>query len=474
MNLIFIHGWSVTHTDTYGDLPQVLTAGAPDHGLNLRFIDLHLGRYISFHNEVRMDDVVRALDQALRDTLPDAAGGIAPFSCITHSTGGPVVRCWVERYYGAGELAECPLRHLVMLAPANHGSALAALGSARVGRLKSWIGGVEPGTGILRWLELGSSESRRLNHAWLHYKVLTPGSKFRPFVLTGETIDKKLYDHVNRYTGEVGSDGVVRVAAANLHHRWLPVKESARTVTMHEVFDEDGKPREAQLLVTDGPLETAEKCPFYIVPGASHSGDKIGIMRSPTLKNATKKPVVGAILDALSVTTKAAYEELQDKWDAANAATPGQPTRGKRFFQLVVSVMDDEGFPVTDYDFILLAGEQYDPDKLPKGFCIDKQANQHARHTITFYLDFDRMMAVRDGKFGFRLLGRPQNGFGHYRPAEFRSDATTIDAFVDPHTTLYLDITLKRHVDRETTRLDPATDGPRDFKKVRPSGLDVP
>eukprot|EP01031_Cornospumella_fuschlensis_P043536 gene43536-53229_t len=44
-----------------------------------------------------------------------------------------------------------------MLAPANFGSALAQLGKGRVGRLKAWFSGVEPGQGVLDWLELGSS-----------------------------------------------------------------------------------------------------------------------------------------------------------------------------------------------------------------------------------------------------------------------------------------------------------------------------
>src|SRR5690606_8548268 len=138
VKLIFVHGWSVSCTDTYGDLPKILAAQAAARGLSLELIDIHLGRYVSFRDEVRMDDVVRAFNQALRETLPvpktERADGIAEFACITHSTGAPVVRCWMERYYGAAHLKDCPLAQLVMLAPANHGSALATLGSARVGR----------------------------------------------------------------------------------------------------------------------------------------------------------------------------------------------------------------------------------------------------------------------------------------------------------------------------------------------------
>lgn len=37
------------------------------------------------------------------------------------------------------------------------------------------------------------------------------------FVLTGQSIDRSFYDNLNSYAGEQGSDGVVRVAAANMN-----------------------------------------------------------------------------------------------------------------------------------------------------------------------------------------------------------------------------------------------------------------
>ena len=62
------------------------------------------------------------------------------FACITHSTGGPVVRDWWNRYYLEPRQApRCPMSHLVMLAPANFGSALAQLGKGRLSRVKAWV-----------------------------------------------------------------------------------------------------------------------------------------------------------------------------------------------------------------------------------------------------------------------------------------------------------------------------------------------
>jgi hypothetical protein len=472
MKLIFVHGWSTTNTDTYGSLPRILADKAAQRGLSLDIVDIHLARYISFHNEVRMDDVTRALNQALLDAAGDGSGGIGPFSCVTHSTGGPVMRCWVDRYYGAARLAKCPLAHLVMLAPANHGSPLAALGSERIGRLKSWFQGIEPGTGILRWLELGSTGSRELNLAWLDGRPVVGSGGFRPFVLTGETIDAKLYDHLNSYTGEAGSDGVVRVAGANLDYSWLTLSQGSRRVSMT-----GGGGGEALAFKYEGRLRSSAPVPFLIVEGASHAGDKLGIMRSPTPANANGKPVVKAILDALSVGTAADYEALRSRWaEESNAVQAKERGKGggKRCFQIVFQVSDDQGRAVTDYDVLLLAGADYDPDRLPKGFFIDKQLNKHSRERITFFFDYDVMMKVPDGQFGFRVTARPDKGFVCYAPAEFRSSAKTLDEFVDPNTTLYVDLVLRRLVDEETARLDPAKNGPQDFKKRKPSGQFVP
>jgi hypothetical protein len=80
-----------------------------------------------------------------------------PFSLdvIVHSTGGPVVRHWLNHYLQdvcGGDLARCPVRSLIMLAPANFGSRLAAQG------------GFETGKRILEGIELGSPVLWRIAH----------------------------------------------------------------------------------------------------------------------------------------------------------------------------------------------------------------------------------------------------------------------------------------------------------------------
>ena len=123
--VILVHGWSVRNTDSYGGLPERLKREAkrsPELDLDVR--QIWLSEYISFHNEVTLPDIARAFQAALQHELGDALARGQRFACITHSTGGPVIRAWLQQYYLARGMLETPLSHLIMLAPANFGSAL--------------------------------------------------------------------------------------------------------------------------------------------------------------------------------------------------------------------------------------------------------------------------------------------------------------------------------------------------------------
>ena len=296
MRLIFVHGWSVTNTNTYAELPAALSAVASNYSLTLNIKHLYLGKYVSFHDEVTLDDIARGLDRALRD-LPGSAGKIQEFSCITHSTGGPVVRHWVDRYYGARNLETCPLKHLVMLAPANHGSALAVLGKKRAGRIKAWFSGVEPGQRVLDWLSLGSTGQWNLNQRFLSYASASKG--FYPFVLTGQRIDNKAYDFLNSYLVEPGSDGVVRVAGANMNCRYLALTQTQDVVRKRPVTYALVPPRAA--------IKVPQAVPLGVFGSYSHSGKTMGIMGSVNRQQAQTTPVVKEIMQCLQVKTPAAY-----------------------------------------------------------------------------------------------------------------------------------------------------------------------
>lgn len=491
--VVFVHGWSVTHTNTYGHLPARLINEASRHDLKIKTKEINLGRYISFHDEVRVKDIARAFEAAVLDQLKSLLKSEGRFVCITHSTGGPVIREWWRRYYQQSGAPLCPMSHLIMLAPANYGSALAVLGKGKLSRLNSWRRGVEPGQGVLDWLALGSDSAWKLNMDWIESKSrhIGPNAVF-PFVLTGQSIDRAFYDSLNSYTGELGSDGVVRVAAANLQAKYVrlvqqaPVKNPKKPGKFH-----------APKLVLDKKLSAA-KTPLKIVAGKSHSGDTLGIMKSVKAAAGTKKsqPTVDAIFSCIKVQTKNDYDALAKEFDKANVKVQDaerlEVERRRlrwdtyfihdQFSMAVFRMTDHEGYPVTDFDLILTAGPDNDPNHLPPGFFADRQLNGKSRNTVTYYFNHSIMTgcdAVMDGddevrekidgtpSLGFKIIARPDSGFAHYMPCSINASAETMKSVVTANATTMVDIVLRRVVGEETFRLDRGTDA-KSFKGTQP------
>lgn len=456
MNLVFVHGWSVTNTDTYGDLPEALVASAGSQGVELIITHVHLGRYVSFRDEVTVDDISRAFNQALIDTLATGPEDLIPeFSCITHSTGGPVVREWVERFYGKTKLDTLPLKHLIMLSPANHGSALAALGKKRVGRIKAWWDRVEPGQRVLDWLTLGSNEQWQLAQRQLAYSSAQSG--YFPFVITGQTIDEKLYDFINPYLAEKGSDGVVRVAACNMNYRYAKLEQSETTIRK--------RPLTFGLENPDG-IVSSEKIALGVISDASHSGKNIGIMASVNTDNRTEKPVIDMILTCLKTETSADYDTCAQFLRQVTDTTQGADQKMSRYAMLVFQVQDDRGELLEDYDLLILAGKKYDAGKLPKGFFVDRQKN-NSTGRLTYYVDADKISDGLDA-IGFRIVARPEKGMISYAEAEFRSGELPVAELIKANQTLYVNVVLKRRVAKNVFRFGPVSKKPYSFKKERP------
>jgi hypothetical protein len=465
MQIIFVHGWSVTHTDTYGELPRWLSQQPRDYKIQ----NVYLGKYISFVDSVTLDDIARAFQQALYDALGKKMED--GFACITHSTGGPVVRLWMKLYYGA-QLTACPMKHLIMLAPANHGSALAQLGKGTFSRFKSLLEGEQPGVRVLDWLELGSEQAWNLNESWIAYDC--PKAGIYPFVLTGQSIDRAFYDHLNSYTGEAGSDGVVRAAAANMNYTLMRLHQEGDT----PVLDlSSRRPRTA----------------FGILPGRSHSGERMGIIRSITEANAARHPTAKWVLRCLEVASERDYFLVCDELDDLTAGTQrdervdkqkkffGTRTfRTSRYSMILFKFVDDRGDVLTDYDLYLTAGPNYSPDDLPQGFFVDRQRNKKNPGMLTYYVDHDVLRRglnkqKLEGRIGFRVEARPvagEDALAFYRRLEFRSDEDGALEILRPNETLMLEFKLQRWVDSTVFRIESSLK-PSPIDK-KPSGTTVP
>lgn len=455
MIVIFVHGWSVTHTNTYGELPQWLESQGKNGKLDIQVGNIYLGRYISFDDTVTVDDIARAFDHAVRDEIADKLRAGERFACITHSTGGPVVRKWMDLYF-KNHLEKCPLSHLIMLAPANHGSALAQLGKSRLGRIKSFFEGVEPGQQVLDWLELGSDMSWELNESWLDYDCTAHG--IYSFVLTGQKIDRQLYDAINSYTGEAGSDGVIRVAAANMNYSLLKVHQ-------------EGNNGES-LVVTK--MLRARPMALGVLPGCAHSGKNIGIIRSVTMANAATHPTAIWVLRCLQVKTRDTYNTLAKELDKMTKETQKNEHTEymktlihkrefitNRYAMIIFRLIDDRGNHLVDYDLYLTAGPKYSEYDLPTGFFVDRQRNLHNRGKLTYFLDYDIMEAginttKMQGNLGFCIKAYPEasdQALAYYRLLNFHSSLADINKILHPNETVMVEIMLQRRVDRTVSRI---------------------
>ncbi len=469
-HVLFIHGWSVTDTDTYGELPERLAA---ESGIQVRH--LYLGKYISFHDEVRIQDIACAMEEAVAREIDLPAG--ERFTAITHSTGGPVVRTWWNLFY-AHSGRECPMSHVIHLAAAQFGSSLAQLGKGRLSRIKGFFQGVEPGKGVLDWLELGSPESWDLNQIWIHARgTVTDSAPVFSFSLIGQQIDRKLYDNLNSYTGEMGSDGVVRVAASNLN------ASTVRLIQRMPTANQLAKGQASALKMDEAEVIESERVPFRIVPGAAHSGEKMGIMRS--VGKTGSSPVVGLIKRCLKVTDEVGYFRLAAEFEAENhdvveaerVEVEDRLLLGDRVFlhdpcsMVILRVTDDHGYVPEDLRVLFTGGDSQhgDPNQLPKGFLIDTQRNSRHRGTLTFFFNHDiihgcgavyrqtngRRRKVRDAQPGIANLGMmieafPDEGFAHYHPAYIRPSPEILRRIIRPHSTVLVDVVLKRIIHRNT------------------------
>jgi hypothetical protein len=469
--LVFVHGWSVTNTSTYGQMPQQLQQRAAATGQPLTLANIWLSEYVSFDDAVTMGDLVHAFDHALRDLHLVDAG----FACVTHSTGGPVVREWLRAQRDKpGSYSTIRLSHLVMLAPANFGSALAQLGKGTLGKLKAWWNGVEPGQRILDWLELGSADSLSLNLDRIHSADPTAQDQYL-FVLAGDRPDRSLYDYLNSYTGEDGSDGVVRIAAANLNasHAALSIQTGAGGNVVDTL----------SLNLLRGP-----QCAFKLMAGAAHTGDTHGILSSAA------PATVEAILRCLQVRSGADYGALCTTFDNENAQRdadkvelePAGPFAPRVHIHdprslLILRLLDEAGEPLTGAGCLLTAGAQASPDLMPEGFMLDRQANSHSPTTISLFLNYSllagdagvvdptntrktlRPAVISHRPYGASVQPADLSGLVHHALARSATGDDLLAMF-GPHQTTVLDVILPRKIHEGVFRLT-QTLTPEDFSK---------
>ena len=343
-HVAILHGWSDT-SKSFHRLRSFLEANGHE------VAGIWLGDYVSMDDDVRVEDVAKRMNAVLAGAM--TAGRLTvPFDLIVHSTGGLVAREWLATFYPDGR--DAPVKRLIMLAPANFGSRLAAVGKSMIGRVaRGWNNWFQTGEQMLKSLELASPYQWRLTRRDLLDADETgmdgPYGTDRvwPFVITGT---RAYSGGLRQIVNENGSDGTVRAAAANLNAIGLTIDFAADP---------------ARPTMRRWRSRTDVRFPCAIVPDRDH-----GAVTDPVRPSGGQGDVsdltAGLILEALACDSIAAYGRIEHAWWELSERTAALATDAARraamfpknapdaqayhqHMQFLVYVRDDHGQPVDDY-----------------------------------------------------------------------------------------------------------------------------
>ena len=354
--VVILHGWS-DKAASFQPLANFL------EGRGFQTLDLFLADYISMDDDVSIEDAAKAMQAAVEGKI---AGRELkpPFDLIVHSTGGLVARTWLSAYCAGMKSEQMPVQRLVMIAPANFGSRLADVGQTILGRvIKGWDHGLHTGKLMLDGLALGSPfqwdlASRDLFAMDAEDDASIYGADLVwPFVIVGSMP----YQHgLRQMVNENGSDGTVRVAAANLNAYGATLnftRDKAPTV-MRMTGPASVDAAQGALIPWKRRYDEAMEFPLAVMAHRDHAS-----ITDPTILGDSETADQQAqfrncLLDALGCPSYAQYQDLQQAWRKISDAVQDPDSADEEHhmhLQINVRVVDEYEKPVTDYMIEFLA-----------------------------------------------------------------------------------------------------------------------
>jgi hypothetical protein len=397
--VVVLHGWS-DRAASFQPLADFLKAQG------FRVLDLFLADYISMDDDVSVEDAAKAMQAAVAEKI-ERKELQQPFDLIVHSTGGLVARTWLSAYCAGMTPAQMPVQRLVMIAPANFGSKLADVGQTILGRVvKGWDHGFHTGKLMLDGLALGSPfqwdlASRDLFALDAGDAAPVYGADLVwPFVIVGSMP----YRHgLRQMVNENGSDGTVRVAAANLNAYGATLdftRDKAPTV-MRMTGAANVAAAQGALIPWQRRYDDAMEFPLAVMAHRDHAS-----ITDPTLPGddetaAEQTLFANCLLDALGCPSYAQYQKVQQAWRTISDAVqdPGSADEDHHMhLQINVRVVDEHGKPVTDYMIEFLA-PNYAQNTDLTGMFHDKvirsvHKNGQDDSVRTIYIDRQRMFEL--------------------------------------------------------------------------------
>lgn len=343
---VIIHGWSDCSA-SFAGLKKYL-----QHKRIGDVKSIYYGDYESREDNITFDDIADGLnDEFRRLGFIDEEGCAKPgvsMNVVVHSTGGLVIRHWMWRYYLRDGCRHdvCPVKRIVMLAPANFGSPLAHRGRSFLGSLVKgrWkVGDLwEVGRNLLEGLELASPFQWSLAHGdLLCSDALYGRDRTQVTVLVGADD----YDGLRGWVNKAGTDGTVVIAGTSLDSLKLTLDccKPAKANGEYEPYAwSQAKP--------------VDDFAFGVLPGLDH-----GTIVSD-IENGDRGVIGPYIARALSTRSAAEFHDFQGDLEAATAHT--YRTTGKKAYQqFIVRAVDDFDRPIRDYTiefYILRASRKTD------------------------------------------------------------------------------------------------------------------
>ncbi|MFC1620809.1 esterase/lipase family protein [Candidatus Omnitrophota bacterium] len=425
--LLILHGYSGKSTHLK-ELSSFLKSTN-----RFKVIDIWLSDYVSMTDEVTINDLGQAMGKALKDKkIPEKRHS---FDAIVHSTGGLVIRQYLIHYF-LGRPDKCPIRNLVMLAPANFGSHLASLGKSMRGRLLQgwkWDGFMETGTRILDALELGSPISWRMAEQDLFNpknKIFTPKHLYTT-ILVGTDV---YTDLKKRILHENGSDGTVRASTANLNVAYVKL-----------IFR---VPRGYQAIEQKRYFETI---PFGVLYNQNHGS----IIRPGEDDNVLKD----LLIKSLSITNTSQYKEHIKRLNRITKETfkegllnEEKQEKYHQYQHVVTRVHDQFGEDIEDYFLEFFQEEEKVNSVMQKVHSeilekVHKYSNNKSYRSFLFDItDMKKEILDKGKRVDMSLCAAALSKRIYYHnPQDFLSVVSKYDkTLLKPNTTLLLDIELPR------------------------------
>lgn len=439
--VIILHGWSDT-SDSFRHLAARLseeTGRRTDH--------IWLGDYVSLDDDVRISDLAAALQRAWQSmslsTEPHTQ------DVILHSTGGLIVRAWMQIYY-TEQSRKPPVENVVMLAPANFGSPLAHKGRSVIGRVFKGSSSnklFETGEKILKGLEMASPFSWRLAER----DRFSPNAFSDGGVYCTVIVGNEGYRGIRGMVNENGSDGTVYVSTANLNAAKLHIQVERNDTGTIAISNQQ---------------ESIGKTAFLVLDGYDHSeitGNKKINMKllAPVLRGLE---VSGNTFDGWCseclLSNQAIHEKYYRRRDKAQHA----------FQNTIFHVVDDHGYDVSDYAIEFYGDFEEEDDYWANVFNKNISGKTHVYSDNPSYRSFmidvtslqreleDKPQPLRvsltalpnveeEGSLvGYRSVG--VNEIGH-----LILDVNALKEFFQPNRSLLITITLPRYQKQELLKL---------------------